>query len=139
MKTGKRKTVHPLSPPETGGVPKGRGWIRTESVKLKSENYPPPPSLCALPSVAMGIATLRGHRMTSSHSSKDPLRPPVSGGQSKSKTSNGTHSSRDVACCVRKKDTTEYHADAARSVPTGETGIPVIIANIPFHLLKQTT
>ena len=30
----------------------------------------------------MGIATLRGYRMTSSHSSKDPLRPPVSGGQS---------------------------------------------------------
>ena len=29
----------------------------------------------ALPSVAMGIATLRGHRMTFSHSSKDPLRP----------------------------------------------------------------
>ena len=27
------------------------------------------------------IATLRGHRMTSSHSSKDPLRPAVSGGQ----------------------------------------------------------
>ena len=35
----------------------------------------------ALPSVAMGIATLIGYRMTSSHSSKDPLRPPVSGGQ----------------------------------------------------------
>ena len=29
----------------------------------------------ALPNVAMGIATLRGHRMTFSHSSKDPLRP----------------------------------------------------------------
>ena len=49
---------------------------------MKSENYPPPPSLRSLPSVAMGIATLRGYRMTSSHSSKDPLRPPVSGGQS---------------------------------------------------------
>ena len=29
----------------------------------------------ALPNVALGSATLRGHRMTSSHSSKGPLRP----------------------------------------------------------------
>ena len=35
----------------------------------------------ALPSVKLESLTLRGHRMTSSHSSKDPLRPPVSGGQ----------------------------------------------------------
>ena len=48
--------------------------------KTETENHPPPPRF-ALPSVAMGIATLRGHRMTFSHSSKDPLRPPVSEGQ----------------------------------------------------------
>ena len=29
----------------------------------------------ALPNVAIEIATLRGYRMTFSHSSKDPLRP----------------------------------------------------------------
>ena len=34
---------------------------------------PPPPA--GLSNVVMGIATLRGHRMTFSHSSKDPLRP----------------------------------------------------------------
>ena len=55
---------------------------KSENGKVKSENYPPPPSLRSLPSVAMGIATLRGYRMTSSHSSKDPLRPPVSEGES---------------------------------------------------------
>ena len=43
--------------------------------------YHPPPPLRGCPHVAMGIATLSGHRMTSSHSSKDPLRPPVSGGE----------------------------------------------------------
>ena len=37
-------------------------------------------------SVALGSAPLRGHRMTFSHSSKDPLRHPVSGGQSERKT-----------------------------------------------------
>ena len=44
--------------------------------------YPPPPPFGGCPHVALESATLRGHRMTSSHSSKDPLRPPVSGGQS---------------------------------------------------------
>ena len=34
---------------------------------------PPPPA--GLSNVVMGIAPLRGHRMTFSHSSKDPLRP----------------------------------------------------------------
>ena len=60
-----------------------RRWLRaTENAKAKQKrNHPPPPSLRSLPSVAMGIATLRGYRMTSSHSSKDPLRPPVSEGQ----------------------------------------------------------
>ena len=43
--------------------------------------YPPPPPCGGCPHVAMGIATLIGHRMTSSHSSKGPLRPPVSEGQ----------------------------------------------------------
>ena len=57
-----------------------------EAKKRKGENRKLSTPLRALPSVAMGIATLRGHRMTSSHSSKDPLRPPVSGGQSKRKT-----------------------------------------------------
>ena len=49
--------------------------------KVENGNYPPPPSLRSLPSVALGSAPLRGYRMTSSHSSKDPLRHPVSGGQ----------------------------------------------------------
>ena len=34
---------------------------------------PPPPA--GLSNVALGSAPLRGHRMTFSHSSKDPLRP----------------------------------------------------------------
>ena len=34
---------------------------------------PPPPA--GLSNVALGSALLRGHRMTFSHSSKDPLRP----------------------------------------------------------------
>ena len=33
---------------------------KSENGKVKSENYPPPPSLRSLPSVAMGLATLRG-------------------------------------------------------------------------------
>ena len=33
----------------------------------------------ALPNVALGSAPLRGHRMTFSHSSKDPLRPLTQG------------------------------------------------------------
>ena len=41
----------------------------------------PSPPCGGCPHVAMGIATVIGHRMTSSHSSKDPLRPPVSGGE----------------------------------------------------------
>ena len=36
-------------------------------------SYPPPPA--GLSNVALGSALLRGHRMTFSHSSKDPLRP----------------------------------------------------------------
>ena len=50
-----------------------------------------PSALRSLPSVAMGIATLRGYRMTSSHSSKDPLRPPVSEGQSVTTANAITH------------------------------------------------
>ena len=56
-----------------------------------TECYPPPPSLRALPSVALGSATLRGYRMTSSHSSKDSLRPPVSEGQSVTTANAITH------------------------------------------------
>ena len=36
-------------------------------------SYPLPLRVC--PRVALGSAPLRGHRMTFSHSSKDPLRP----------------------------------------------------------------
>ena len=52
------------------------------TTRVRREFYPPPPPCGGCPHVAMGIATLIGHRMTSSHSSKDPLRPPVSGGES---------------------------------------------------------
>ena len=51
------------------------------TTRVRREFYPPPPPCGGCPHVAMGIATLIGHRMTSSHSSKDPLRPPVSGGE----------------------------------------------------------
>ena len=42
-----------------------------------------------LSSVALGSAPLRGYRSTFSASSKDPLRPPVSGGQRKRETESG--------------------------------------------------
>ena len=51
------------------------------TTRVRREFYPPPPPCGGCPHVAMGIATLIGHRMTSSHSYKDPLRPPVSGGE----------------------------------------------------------
>lgn len=55
-----------------------------ENGKVECEKWkiyiPPPPA--GLSNAAMGIATLKGHRMTFSHSSKDPLRP-LSGGESK--------------------------------------------------------
>ena len=44
-------------------------------VKTENGNLTYPLRAPRLPSVALGSATLRGHRMTSSHSSKDPLRP----------------------------------------------------------------
>ena len=46
-----------------------------------AESLSTPSSFGGCPHVAMGIATLIGHRMTSSHSSKDPLLPPFSGGE----------------------------------------------------------
>ena len=49
--------------------------------KARITVYPPPPHFVGCPHVALESATLRGHRMTFSHSSKDPLRPPVSGGE----------------------------------------------------------
>ena len=75
--------VHPLCPSKLGGRAKRRGYVykrKAESGKLKTQRSPfivlyiPPPSF-ALPNVALGSATLRGHRMTLSHSSKDPLCP----------------------------------------------------------------
>ena len=101
------------SPSETGGVPRrGEGVDRDSLRSLRSlretqklsyllshakgaedaegggdgKGIIHPLRRFALPSVAMGIATLRGHRKTFSHSSKDPLRPPVSEGQSEWKT-----------------------------------------------------
>ena len=61
-------------PPNLGGQ---SGWT-LETLNLKRRYFIfmiRSPTRFALPNVAMGIATLRGHRMTFGHSSKDPLRP----------------------------------------------------------------
>ena len=55
----------------------GRGYVYlslfTFHFLLSIYIIPPPPA--GLSNVALGSAPLRGHRMTFSHSSKDPLRP----------------------------------------------------------------
>ena len=51
----------------------GRGYVYLSAFRFPFISYPLPPA--GLSNVVMGIATLRGHRMTFSHSSKDPLRP----------------------------------------------------------------
>ena len=68
----------PLSPPESGGVPRsGEGVcifrFPLSVFRFTFISYPLPLRVC--PRVALGSAPLRGHRMTFSHSSKDPLRP----------------------------------------------------------------
>ena len=57
-------------PTDENKMSETNGKVKTENGKL---TYPLRAS--RLPSVALGSAPLRGHRMTSSHSSKDSLRP----------------------------------------------------------------
>ena len=83
MRRSEKKKTHPQPLPVWRGVvttvptlpTQKEGAISTKRLKLKMINYGIPPPRFALPSVALGSAPLRGHRMTSSHSSKDPLRP----------------------------------------------------------------
>ena len=51
------------------------GGMFLRSPPIRSPFFFTYPLRFALPNVAIEIATLRGYRMTFSHSSKDPLRP----------------------------------------------------------------
>ena len=57
------------------GKVKGENGTKGRRLEGLKSNLTYPLRASRLPSVALGSAPLRGHRMTSSHSSKDSLRP----------------------------------------------------------------
>ena len=99
----------------------------------EDEDYPPPPRSAPGPASHWGSAPLRWHRSRFTASSKDHLRPPVSGGQSVTTAKRYNHilHLRQSAGAVvglfsfvertqqRPHDIPFVFSDAARSAPTG--------------------